>query len=171
MQERTGIITMKGNPLTLLGPEITTGSPAPDFRVVDTELNQITLQDLSQKVCIISAVPSLDTPVCDMETRRFNTEAANLSDDIKIVTVSMDLPFAQKRWCGASGVDQVLTVSDYQEASFGQNYGVLIKELRLLARAVFVLDQARTVRYVQFVPEVTDEPDYDPIIQTAKELI
>jgi thiol peroxidase len=171
MQERTGIITMKGNPLTLLGPEITPGTPAPDFRVVDTDLNPITLQDLSQKVLIISSVPSLDTPVCDMETRRFNTEAANLSDDIKIVTVSMDLPFAQKRWCGASGVDQVLTVSDYQEASFGHNYGVLIKELRLLARAVFVLDQARMIRYVQFVPEVTDEPDYDSILQAAKDLI
>jgi thiol peroxidase len=170
MQERTGIITMKGNPMTLLGPEITTGISAPDFRVMDTDLNPITLKDLNQKVLIISSVPSLDTPVCDMETRRFNTEAANLSNDIKIVTVSMDLPFAQKRWCGASGVDQVLTVSDYQEASFGQNYGVLIKELRLLARAVFVLDQGRTIRFVQLVPEVTEEPDYDPILQAAKDL-
>lgn len=170
MQERTGLISMKGNPLTLLGPEIKTGDPAPDFRVMDTDLNPVTLSDLQQKVLIISAVPSLDTPVCDMETRRFNTEAAGLSDEIKIVTVSMDLPFAQKRWCGAAGVDQVLTVSDHQEASFGLSYGVLIKELRLLARAVFILDQSRTVRYVQLVPEVSEEPDYDPILRAAGEL-
>jgi thiol peroxidase len=171
MQERTGLITMKGNPLTLVGPEITTGSPAPDFRTVDTDLNPVTLQDLQPKVLIISSVPSLDTDVCDMETRRFNTEAANLSQEIKIITVSMDLPFAQKRWCGAAGVDQVLTVSDHREASFGQKYGVLIKELRLLARAVFVLDQSRTVRYVQLVSEVTEEPDYGPILEAAQSLV
>ncbi|MDZ7760334.1 MAG: thiol peroxidase [Desulfovermiculus sp.] len=171
MQERTDVITMKGNPLTLLGPELQTGDPAPDFRVVDTDLQPVTLQDWQQKVLILSSVPSLDTPVCDMETRRFNTEAANLSSEVKIVTVSMDLPFAQKRWCGAAGVDQVMTVSDYQEASFGQNYGVLIKDLRLLARAVFVLDQARTVRYIQLVSEVTEEPDYDAVLQAARSLL
>jgi len=171
MQERTGLITMKGNALTLLGPELQTGDSAPDFRVVDTDLQPVTLKDLDQKVLILSSVPSLDTPVCDMETRRFNTEAANLSNEIKIVTVSMDLPFAQKRWCGAAGVDQVMTVSDYREASFGQNYGVLIKELRLLARAIFVLDQARTVCYTQLVSEVTEEPDYDAVLQAAKALV
>lgn len=171
MQERTGLITMKGNPLTLLGPDLQTGNSAPDFRVVDNDLQPVTLQDLQQKVLILSSVPSLDTPVCDMETRRFNTEAANLSTEIKIVTVSMDLPFAQKRWCGAAGVEQVMTVSDYQEASFGQNYGVLIKELRLLARAVFVLDQARTVRFVQLVSEVTEEPDYEAVLQAARSLL
>ncbi|MFP4284308.1 MAG: thiol peroxidase [Desulfovermiculus sp.] len=171
MQERTGLITMKGSPLTLLGPEIKKGDPAPDFRCVDTDLQPITLNDLTSKVLIISSVPSLDTPVCDMETRRFNTEAANLSSEVKIVTVSMDLPFAQKRWCGAAGVDQVMTVSDYQEASFGHNYGVLIKDLRLLARAVFVLDQTRTVQLVQLVPEVTEEPDYDSVLQAANSLL
>jgi thiol peroxidase len=171
MQERTGLITMKGSPLTLLGPEIKKGDQAPSFRCVDTDLQPITLNELTQKVLIISSVPSLDTPVCDMETRRFNTEAAKLSSEVKIVTVSMDLPFAQKRWCGAAGVDQVMTISDYQEASFGLNYGVLIKELRLLARAVFVLDQARTVQLVQLVPEVTEEPDYDAVLQAANSLL
>jgi thiol peroxidase len=171
MQERTGLITMKGSPLTLLWPEIKKGDQAPSFRCVDTDLQPITLNELTQKVLIISSVPSLDTPVCDMETRRFNTEAAKLSSEVKIVTVSMDLPFAQKRWCGAAGVDQVMTISDYQEASFGLNYGVLIKELRLLARAVFVLDQARTVQLVQLVPEVTEEPDYDAVLQAANSLL
>jgi thiol peroxidase len=171
MQERTGLITMKGSPLTLLGPEIKKNDQAPSFRCVDTDLQPITLNELTQKVLIISSVPSLDTPVCDMETRRFNTEAAKLSSEVKIVTVSMDLPFAQKRWCGAAGVDQVMTISDYQEASFGLNYGVLIKELRLLARAVFVLDQARTVQLVQLVPEVTEEPDYDAVLQAANSLL
>jgi thiol peroxidase len=171
MLERSEIITMKGNPLTLLGPELKTGDQAPDFQVVDTELKPVTLKDLAQKVLILSSVPSLDTPVCDMETRRFNTEAANLSSDIAIVTLSMDLPFAQKRWCGAAGVDRVQTLSDYQQASFGQNYGLLIKELRLLARAVLILDAQRSIQYFQLVTEITQEPDYDPILNKAKELV
>jgi thiol peroxidase len=171
MQERTGLVTMKGNPLTLLGPEIREGDAAPDFRVVDNDLGEVTLQDMQEKVLIISSVPSLDTPVCDMETRRFNNEAASLGSEVKILTLSMDLPFAQKRWCGAAGVDRVLTLSDHREASFGLAYGVLIKELRLLARAVFVLDGARTVRSVQLVSEVTEEPDYDPLLEKARELV
>jgi thiol peroxidase len=122
-------------------------------------------------VVVISAVPSLDTPVCDMETRRFNSEAAKLSKDIVILTISMDLPFAQKRWCGAAGVDKVVTLSDHREAEFGNSYGVLIKELRLLARAVFVVDAEGVVRYVQLVKEVADEPDYDAVISAAKNLV
>jgi thiol peroxidase len=122
-------------------------------------------------VVVISAVPSLDTPVCDMETRRFNSEAAKLSDDIVILTISMDLPFAQKRWCGAAGVDKVVTLSDHREAEFGKAYGVLIKELRLLARAVFVIDAEGVVRYVQLVNEVAEEPDYDAVISAAKNLV
>ncbi len=171
MQERTGLVTMKGNPLTLMGPEIREGDAAPDFRVLDNDLNQVTLQGLQDKVLIISSVPSLDTPVCDMETRRFNNEASNLGSEVKILTVSMDLPFAQKRWCGAAGVDRVHTLSDHREASFGLNYGVLIKELRLLARAVFIVDESRTVRYVQLVGEVTEEPDYDSVLNKARELL
>jgi thiol peroxidase len=139
--------------------------------VVDNDLGEVNLQDMQEKVLIISSVPSLDTPVCDMETRRFNNEAASLGSEVKILTLSMDLPFAQKRWCGAAGVDRVLTLSDHREASFGLAYGVLIKELRLLARAVFVLDGARTVRSVQLVSEVTEEPDYDPLLEKARELV
>jgi len=171
MEERAGLVTMKGNPLTLLGPELREGDAAPDFRVVDNDLAEVTLNDIQEKVLIISSVPSLDTPVCDMETRRFNNEAASLGSEVKILTVSMDLPFAQKRWCGAAGVDRVLTLSDHREASFGLAYGVLIKELRLLARAVFILDEARTVRSVQLVSEVTEEPDYDSLLEKARELV
>ncbi|MGA8281006.1 MAG: thiol peroxidase, partial [Desulfobacterales bacterium] len=161
MNERTGLITMRGNPLTLIGQEIKPGNPAPDFESLNNELKPVRLSSFRGKVVVISAVPSLDTPVCDMETRRFNSEAAKLSDDIVILTISMDLPFTQKRWCGAAGVDKVVTLSDHREAEFGNAYGVLIKELRLLARAVFVVDAEGVVRYVQLVKEVADEPDYD----------
>jgi thiol peroxidase len=156
MNERTGLITMRGNPLTLIGQEIKPGNPAPDFESLDNELKPVRLTSFRGKVVVISAVPSLDTPVCDMETRRFNSEAAKLSENIVILTISMDLPFAQKRWCGAAGVDKVVTLSDHREAEFGNAYGVLIKELRLLARAVFV---------------VAEEPDYDAVISAAKKLV
>jgi thioredoxin-dependent peroxiredoxin len=171
MNERAGLITMRGNPLTLIGQEIKPGNPAPDFESLDNELKPVRLSSFRDKVVIISAVPSLDTPVCDMETRRFNSEAAKLSDDIVILTISMDLPFAQKRWCGAAGVDKVVTLSDHREAEFGNAYGVLIKELRLLARVVFVVDAEGVVRYVQLVKEVAEEPDYDAVISAAKKLI
>lgn len=171
MNERTGLITMRGNPLTLIGQEIKPGNPAPDFESLDNELKPVRLSSFRGKVVVISAVPSLDTPVCDMETRRFNSEAAKLSDDIVILTISMDLPFAQKRWCGAAGVDKVVTLSDHREAEFGNAYGVLIKELRLLARAVFVVDAEGVVRYVQLVKEVAEEPDYDAVISAAKKLV
>jgi thiol peroxidase len=171
MNERTGLITMRGNPLTLIGQEIKPGDPAPDFESLDNELKPVRFSSFRGKVVVISAVPSLDTPVCDMETRRFNSEAAKLSDDIIILTISMDLPFAQKRWCGAAGVDKVITLSDHREAEFGNAYGVLIKELRLLARAVFVADAEGVVRYVQLVNEVAKEPDYDAVISAAKKLV
>jgi thiol peroxidase len=171
MNERTGLITMRGNPLTLIGHEIKPGNPAPDFESLNNELKPVRFSSFRGKVVVISAVPSLDTPVCDMETRRFNSEAAKLSEDIVILTISMDLPFAQKRWCGAAGVDKVVTLSDHREAEFGNSYGVLIKELRLLARAVFVVDAEGVVRYVQLVKEVADEPDYDAVISAAKELV
>jgi thiol peroxidase len=171
MNERTGLITMRGNPLTLIGQEIKPGDPAPDFESLDNELKPVRFSSFRGKVVVISAVPSLDTPVCDMETRRFNSEAAKLSDDIIILTISMDLPFAQKRWCGAAGVDKVITLSDHREAEFGNAYGVLIKELRLLARAVFVADAEGVVRYVQLVKEVAEEPDYDAVISAAKKLV
>jgi len=170
MQERKGIITFKGNPMTLLGPEIRTGDKAPDFRVVDNGLAPVTLADFRGKVKIISAVPSLDTPVCDAETRRFNEEAAKLPGNAVVLTVSMDLPFAQKRWCAAAGVDRVKTLSDYQDRSFASAYGVLIRELGLLSRSVFVVDGNDVVRYVQHVKEVTNEPDYEAVLGAVKSL-
>jgi len=171
MEERTGIITMKGNPLTLVGKQPKVGEHAPDFEVLDNDLSPVRLSSFLGKVCVIASVPSLDTPICDMETRRFNEEAGILGPDVAILTISMDLPFAQKRWCGAAGVDKVTTLSDHLSASFGETYGVLIKELRLLARAVFVVDGDGVVQYVQIVKEVTDEPDYDDVLGALKKLV
>ena len=167
MDERSGIITMKGNPLTLMGQELKTGDTAPDVVLADNDLGPVSLSAYRGKVCIISSVPSLDTPVCDMETRRFNEEAGALGDDVAIITVSMDLPFAQKRWCGAAGVDKVITLSDYGDMSFGNAYGVLIKELKLLARSVFVLDRQGIIQYIQLVNEVTEEPNYQEILDVV----
>ncbi len=168
MQERKGVITFKGNPMTLLGPEVKAGDKAPDFRVVDSGLAPVTLADFRGKVKIISAVPSLDTPVCDMETRRFNEEAAKLPGDVVVLTISLDLPFAQKRWCAAAGIDKVKVLSDYQDRSFASAYGVLIKELKLLSRSVFVVDGSDTVRYVEHVNEVAKEPDYAAALAAAR---
>lgn len=159
-------VTMRGNPVTLIGEQVTVGQTAPDFTVVDNDLNPVSLADTSG-VRIIAAVPSLDTPVCDIEARRFNEEAAKL-DGVNVYVVSMDLPFAQKRWCGAAEVENVTTLSDHRDASFGENYGVLIKGLRLLARSIFVVDANNTVTYVEYVPEVTQEPNYDQALAAAK---
>ena len=169
-QERTGIITFKGNPMTLLGPDVKEGDKAPDFAVVDNGLQAVTLADSAGKARLITAVPSLDTGVCDTMTRKFNEEAATLSDAVAVYTISVDLPFAQKRWCGNAGIDQVETLSDYQERSFGLNYGILIKELKLLARAVFVIDKDDKIVYRQIVEEVTDEPDYAAALDAVKNL-
>ena len=171
MQERDGLVTMKGNPITLMGTELQVGDMAPDFVAIDNDLNPVSFDSFRGKVCIISSVPSLDTPVCDMETRRFNDEAGRLGDDVEILTISMDLPFAQKRWCGAAGVDRVQTLSDHRDAAFGQTYGVLIKGLRLLARAVFVVDKEGTIRYIELVKEIASEPDYDTVLTAVKELV
>lgn len=171
MKERAGIVTFKGNPVTLLGPALKAGDKAPDFRVVDTALTPVTLADFRGKIKIISAVPSLDTPVCDMETRRFNQEATHLPDKVVILTISMDLPFAQSRWCGSAGIDQVKTLSDYQERSFALAYGILIKELQLLTRSIFILDSSDTIRYIQLVGEITDEPDYAEVLGAVKGLL
>jgi thiol peroxidase len=171
MEERTGIITMKGNPLTLIGKELKIGDSAPDVEVLDNNLSPVKLSSFRGKICVISSVPSLDTPVCDMETRRFNKEAGKLSADIQILTISMDLPFAQKRWCGAAGVDKLVTLSDHRNASFGIAYGVLIKELRLLARSVFVADREGIIKYIQMVNEISKEPDYNAIMNAVNNLI
>lgn len=171
MQERKGVITFKGNPFTLLGPELKVGDAAPDFAVVDNGLAPVSLATYRGKIKVISAVPSLDTPVCDMETRRFNQEAASLPENVAVLTMSLDLPFAQKRWCGAAGIDRVTALSDYQERSFAQAYGVLIKELKLLSRSIFVIDANDTIRYIQHVPEVTSEPDYAAVLAAVRALL
>lgn len=170
MKERKGLVTMKGNPLTLVGDEVRVGKPAPDFEVLTNDMSSVKLSSFKGKVCIICSVPSLDTSVCDIETRRFNEEAGKLGSNVVVLTISMDLPFAQKRWCGAAGVENVQTLSDHREASFGMAYGVLIKELRLLARAVFVVDKDGIIRYMQIVKEVASEPDYKAALDAVKGL-
>lgn len=171
MTERPGAVTFQGNPLTLLGKEVKAGEKAPEFEVLDNGLAPVRLAKYQGKVVIISAVPSLDTPVCDLETRRFNEEAAKLGEDVVVLTISMDLPFAQARWCGAAGVKHVTTLSDHKEASFGLAYGVLIKELRLLSRAVVVVDRKGVIRYVEMVKEITHEPDYDAALKAVKSCV
>ena len=171
MIERTGVVTIHGNPLTLVGEAVKVGAPAPDVELLDNDLKPVRLSTYRGKTLVIASVPSLDTPVCDLETRRFNDEAANLGADVEMVTVSMDLPFAQKRWCGAAGVKRLRTLSDHRDAAFGLAYGVLIKELRLLARAVFIVDREGTVRYEQLVKEVANEPDYDAVLQALAQIV
>jgi thiol peroxidase len=168
MVERSGVVTAHGEPLTLLGKELKVGEKAPEFTVLDNDMKAVSLADFSGKTVIISAGPSLDTPVCDLETRRFNEEASKLGENIVILTISMDLPFAQKRWCSAHGITQVKVLSDHREASFGIAYGVLIKELRLLARTIFVVDEKGIVTYIQRVPDITNEPNYDEVLSAAK---
>ena len=158
---------MRGNPLTLVGPELKPGDAAPDFNVVDGGLKPVTLKDTGNHVRIISVVPSLDTPVCDAQTKRFNEEAAKLPG-VDIITVSMDLPFAQKRWCGAFGVDKVKMLSDHKEASFGSNYGTLIKDLRIESRAIFVIDAQNKIRHAEYVKEVADFPNYEAALSAAR---
>ncbi|MEN6574832.1 MAG: thiol peroxidase [Phycisphaerales bacterium] len=171
MTERAGLVTLKGNPITLLGNEVKVGQKAPDAELVANDLSTVKLSALCRgKVCIITSVPSFDTPVCDVETRRFNQEAGNLGDDVAVLAISMDLPFAQARWCGAAGVKNVETLSDHRDAAFGTSYGVLVKGLRLLARAVFVVDKQGVVRYVELVKEVASEPNYEAALNAAKKL-
>jgi thioredoxin-dependent peroxiredoxin len=167
--ERAGATTMRGNPLTLLGREVKPGEKAPDFDVVNDSLKPVNLAATSGTVRIFSVIPSLDTPVCDAQTRRFNEEAAQLPG-VDIYTVSMDLPFAQKRWCGAYGVDKVKMLSDHKSGSFGEQYGTLIKELRIESRAIFVLDKDNTVKHVEYVKEVADHPNYEAALSAAKSL-
>jgi len=164
-------VTFQGSPLTLEGTEPVVGSPAPAFSVLANDLSPVTEAVLRGKVSVIVTVPSLDTPVCDTEVRRFNREAAGLGPQVQILCVSADLPFAQARWCGAAGINAVRTLSDHRDLSLGRAFGVVIKELRLLARAVFVTDAAGVVRYAQLVPEITQEPDYAAVLAAVKKLV
>lgn len=170
MKERKGITAIHGHPLTLLGNEIAVGQAAPDCALLDGELKEVSLRSLRGKTLLISCVPSLDTPVCDLQTRRFNEEATRLGDNVRVLAVSMDLPFAQKRWCGAAGVKHVLPLSDHRDAAFGQAFGILIQELRLLARSIFILDREGIVRYAQIVSEVTQAPDYAAALAALKKV-
>ena len=167
--ERPGATTLRGNPLTLLGPELKVGDRAPDFEAIDNGLKPVTLATTGNGVRIFSVVPSLDTPVCDAQTKRFNEEAAKLPN-LAIYTFSMDLPFAQKRWCGAFGVDNIKMVSDHRAGSFGEAYGTLIKELRIDSRAIFVVDKDNIIRHVEYVKEVGEHPNYEAALEAAKRL-
>ncbi len=167
--ERASAVTLKGTPFTLVGAELKVGDRVPDFDTVGTDFNPISLADTRGSVRVFSVVPSLDTPVCDAQTRRFNQEAAKLTD-VKIYTISMDLPFAQGRWCGASGVENLTMLSDHRNAQFGTNYGTLIKELRLNSRAIFVVDEEDVLRYVEYVREVADYPDYEAALEVVRNL-
>jgi thiol peroxidase len=171
MNERSGLVTLRGNPVTLVGNEIKVGDKAPDFEVVGNDLKPVSFTSYLGKVCIISSVPSLDTPICEASTKRFNEEAAGLGADVAILTVSMDLPFAQRRWCLANAVKEVETLSDHKDASFGKSYGLLMKEVRLLARAVLVVDRTGMVKYFELVKEIGDEPDYEAALEAAKRIL
>lgn len=168
MADAKNTITFKGNPLALAGGLPKVGDPAPDFAVLGNDLSAVKLSNLKGKTLVVCSVPSLDTPVCDTEVRKFNEHATSLGNDVAVLVVSMDLPFAQKRWCGAAGVKNVQTLSDHRDASFGNAYGVLIKDLRLLARAIFVVDKSNRIRYIQLVKELSSEPDYEAALKALR---
>lgn len=164
-------VKMAGTEMPLEGDQIKVGQKAPDFTALDNAMNPKSLKDYAGNVVVLASVPSLDTPVCDMEVRRFNTEAASLSSDVKILAISCDLPFAQARWCGAAGVEAVQTLSDHRDVDFGRKYGVLLAPLRLLTRAVFVVDKQGVVVHAQIVPEATNEPDYTAVLAAVKQAL
>lgn len=171
MSDRTGVITFKGNGMTLVGDEVAVGQDAPNCTLTGAGMADVELSSFKGSVVILSVVPSLDTPVCDIQTKRLNQDVASLGDGVKLVTVSLDLPFAQARWCGASDASHVVVLSDYKARQFGEAWGLLIKELGLLTRAVYVVDGQGTVQYAQVVAEVTTEPDYDAALEAAKKLL
>ena len=168
--ERKGVVTAKGNPITLIGPGLKVGDKAPDFTVLDRELKEVRLKDFTGKIKFISVTPSLDTPVCNAQVGILNKEATKLHDSIVIINISMDLPFAVGRFCTTEGIDKMKTFSDHRDASFGTGFGVLIKELRLLARSIFILDKDDVIRYIEIVPEMTHHPDYEKAIELVKSL-
>lgn len=166
-----GNVTFQKKPLTLIGDSVKVGDKAPDFKTLSKDMSKATLDSFKGKVKLIASVPSLDTPVCDTEIKRFNDEAARISKDVVIIFVSMDLPFAQKRFCDEFDVNSVKTLSDHRDADFGNKYGVLIKELRLLARAIFIVDKEDNIRYIQLVSELSNPPDYDAALKALKEIL
>lgn len=170
MEDTATSVTFEGNPLTLTGNVPKVGEPAPDFEILANDLSPVKLSDFRGKVCVICAVPSLDTPVCDTEIRKFNERAASLGDDVVVLAISTDLPFAQRRWCGSAGIKNVQALSDHRDAEFGKSYGILMEGLRLLARAIFVVDKEGRIRYIEVVDELTNEPDYEGALEAVKDL-
>jgi len=170
MANKKPTITFKGNPLTLLGNQVKVGDKAPDVELLANDLSAVKLSDYRGKICVLCSVPSLDTSVCDLETRKFNEHATSLGDDVAVLTISMDLPFAQKRWCGTANVKNVRTLSDHREAQFGNAFGILIKKLRLLARVVFIVDKGGIIRYIEIVDELTHEPNYQAALKAVGEI-
>ncbi|MCO7176543.1 thiol peroxidase [Sporolactobacillus kofuensis] len=170
-EERTGVATVGGNPITLIGPELKVGDKAPDFTINKDLTTEASLSDYDGKIKLISVVPSLDTSVCEAQTRRFNEAAAKLGDQVKVLTISVDLPFAQSRFCSVAGIENLDTLTDYKYRSFGKSYGVLIKELQLDMRSIFILDEKNTIRYVEYLKEMTNHPDYDAALEAAQALI
>ena len=168
--ERKGIVTVKGNHVTLIGQVLKVGDKAPDFTILDMELKEIRLKDFAGKIKLISVTPSLDTPVCDAQARRFNQESAKLPDSVAVLNISMDLPFAIARFCTTTGIDKVKPFSDHRDASFGTSFGVLIKELRLLSRSIFVIDKNDIIRYIEITSEITQHPDYNKALEAVKSL-
>jgi thiol peroxidase len=170
MENKPRIVTMKGQPFALSGDKVEIGQKVPDFEVTANDLSKVKLSSFDNKLRVILSLPSLDTSVCDVMARRFNQEAAKLYKNVVVLTISMDLPFAQKRWCGNAKADNIIVLSDYFDASFGKSFGVLIKELRLLARAVFVVDRDGVLKYLEIVPELTNEPDYESALGAIRKL-
>ena len=164
-------LTMGGTPITVTGADLKIGQQAPDFKLLGLNFNEVKLSDFKGKILVISCVPSIDTPVCDLQTLRFNQEDALLPEELCILTVSKDLPFAQARWCGAHGINKVMMASDFRDFGFAKDYGVLLEEMGLLARAVFVIDKQGIIRAIEFVPEVGQEPDYEKVLIAIKQLI
>jgi len=171
MTRRSGLVKMRSNPVTLVGDPVEIGQHAPDFSAIGTDMKPVNFSSFKGKICVIYSVPSLDTPVCDRTTRRFNEEATQLGTHVNVLAISMDLPFAQARWCAAADIKGVQTLSDHRDASFGTSYGVLIDEMRLLARAVFVVDTGGVIRYAQIVDDVVNEPDFDAALRAVKDLM
>jgi thiol peroxidase len=170
MQERTGLVTLRGTPMTLVGTPLKEKDASPEVTLLSNDLSPVSLSDYKGNICLISSVPSLDTPVCDMQTRRFNQEVTQTGSNVRVLTVSVDLPFAQQRWCGASGMDNVITLSDHRETAFGMSYGILMKEVRLLARAVFILDESGTLQYQEIVSEIGNEPDFAAALRVLQSI-
>jgi thioredoxin-dependent peroxiredoxin len=171
MRKDNSKVSAKGNPITLAGNEVKAGDTAPDFRVVDKDLASRSLKDYEGKIKVLAIYPSIDTGVCAAQNRKFNEMATGLSDEVVVLSISCDLPFAQSRFCAAEGLQNVVTLSDYQQVDFGLKYGFLMENLRLLARGSVVIDKENVVQHIQWVPEITDEPDYDAVFNSVKSLI